>query len=31
MKQALASEIFTMPKGLNREEMRQFIIECAKK
>lgn len=26
---ALASESFTMPKGLSREEKRQFIKDCA--
>ena len=31
MKSALKAESFTMPKGLDREEMRQFIIACAQK
>lgn len=29
MEEALASESFTMPAGLNREEQRQFIKDCA--
>ena len=29
MIKALASESFTMPTGLNREEKRQFIKDCA--
>lgn len=29
MKSALDAESFTMPKGLDKEEMRQFIISCA--
>lgn len=31
MDSALDTEFFTMPTGLNIEQMRQYIIECARK